>query len=207
MKPQLTASAVEITPTSRMRSMKMRLRSTRPCTRPVKVSISSRISSRRFSQPVGQVVRQAADAAVAVGDAGAGQVGEVLVDVVADRDQVQERGHRAEFHQRGGDAGQVVGDARVLGQQRAQVPAARRNLDAHQLLDRLAVGEVVDQRRAVVEPVDVGDQVVPGVRLALLLEARGAGSRSARRCAPPARPRARPRSGSCRAWPGATGRC
>jgi hypothetical protein len=39
------------------------------------------------------------------------------------------------------------------------------------VLDRVAVGEVVDQRRAVVEAVDVRDQVVPGVVLALLLEA------------------------------------
>ena len=119
----------------------------------------------------GQVVREAADAAVAVGDAGARQVGEVLVDVVADRDQVQERRHRAEFHQCGGDTGQVVGDPRILGEQRAQVTRPRRDVDPHQLLDGLAVREVVDQRRAVIQPVDVGNQVVPGVRLALLLEA------------------------------------
>jgi hypothetical protein len=40
-----------------------------------------------------------------------------------------------------------------------------------QLLDGLAVGKVVDQRRAVVQPVHVRNQVVPGVRFALLLEA------------------------------------
>jgi hypothetical protein len=95
----------------------------------------------------------------------------VLVDVVAQHHQVQERGHRAQFHQRRGHTGQVVGDARVLGEQRAQVLRPRRDLDAHQRLDGVAVGEVVDQRRAVVQPVDIRDQVVPGVRLALLLEA------------------------------------
>ena len=45
---------VEITPTSRMRSMKMRLRSTRPWTRAMKTSYLSRISPRRASQPSGR---------------------------------------------------------------------------------------------------------------------------------------------------------
>ncbi len=120
---------------------------------------------------VRQVARESADPSVRVRDACAGQVGDVLVHVVADHDQVQERGHRAQLHQPRGDAGQMVDDPRVLGQQRAQVAAARRDPDVHQRLDRLAVREVVDQRRHVVEPVDVGNQVVPGVRLALLLEA------------------------------------
>ena len=131
----------------------------------------SRISSRRCEPAVGQVARQAADAAVGVGDARAGERGEVLVDVVADHHEVEERRHRAQLHQRGRDAGEVIGDARVFGQQRAQVAAARRDLDAHQLLDRLAVGEVVDEPRAVVEAVDVRNEVVPGVGFALLLEA------------------------------------
>ena len=120
---------------------------------------------------IGQVAREPADAAVAVRHPRAGEGGQVLVHVVADHHQVQERGHRAQLHERCGDAGEVVGDARVLGEQRAQVAAARRDLDAHQRLDRLAVGEVVDQRGAVVQAVDVRNEVVPGVRLALLLEA------------------------------------
>jgi hypothetical protein len=117
-----------------------------------------------------QVIGQPADTAIGIGHARAGCVGQVLVDVVANGDQVQECGHRAEFHQRGRHAGQVVGQARILGHQRADIAAARRDLDSHQGLDGLAVGEVVDQRGAVIEPVDVGNQVMPGVRFALLLE-------------------------------------
>ena len=120
---------------------------------------------------VGQVARQTADAAVGVGDACARQCRDVLVDVIADRDEVQERRHRAQFHERGSDAGEVISDAGIFRQQRAQVAAARRDLDLHEFLDRFAVGEVVDQRGAVIQPIDVRDQVVPGVRLALLLEA------------------------------------
>ena len=148
VKPQLIASAVEITPTLRVRSMKMRLRSMSPWMRPMNIFVLVEDLVEAREPAVGQVAREPADAAVRVGDARAGQVGEVLVDVVADHHQVEERRHRAQLHQRGGDAGQVVGDARILGEQRAQVAAARRDLDAHQRLDRLAVGEVVDQRRS-----------------------------------------------------------
>jgi hypothetical protein len=92
-----------------------------------------------------QVAREPADAAVRVGDARARQIREMLVDVIADHHQVEERRHGAQLHQRGGDAGQVVGDARILGEQRAEVAAARGDLDAHQRLDGLAIREVVDE--------------------------------------------------------------
>ena len=181
VKPQLMASAAEMTPTLRVRSMKMRLRSMRPWTRPVKSSYWSRITPRRCEPAFRQIARQAADAAVRVGDARAGQVGQMLVDVVADHHQIEEGRHRAQFHQRCGHAREVIGDARVLGEQRAQVAAARRDLDAHQRLDGLAIGEVVDEPRAVVEAIDVRNQVAPTCGLRTPSRSRDAGSRSARR--------------------------
>jgi hypothetical protein len=118
-----------------------------------------------FEPAVGQVARQAADAHVRIGQPRAGEVVQVLEDVVAHRHQVQEGGHAAHFHHRSGHAGHVVGDAVVLGQQRAQHDAARRELDAQQLLHGIGIGEVVVQRRAVVEPVRVRNDVVVGVVL------------------------------------------
>ena len=118
----------------------------------------------------GEVARQAADADVRVREPRAGQVVQVLEDVVAHRHQVEERGHRAHLHDRCGDAGHVVGDAVVLAQQRAQHDAAARDLDAEQLLDGLRVREAVVERGAVVQAVDVRNHLVIGVVLRLLLE-------------------------------------
>ena len=139
--------------------------------RPMKSSYWTRISSSRVEPSVRQVARETADAAVGVGDPRSGQRREVLVDIVADHHEVEERRHRAQLHQRCRDAREVIGDARILGEERAQIAAARRDLDRHQRLDRLAVGEVVDEARAVIESVHVRDQVGPRVGFALLLEA------------------------------------
>ena len=158
-------------PTSRIRSMKIRLRSTSACTRCDELLVLDQDLGEPREPAVGQVAGEPADAPVRVRHPRAGQRGQVLVHEVADHHEVEERRHRAQLHQPGGHARQVIDEARILGQQRAQVAAARRDLDPHQLLDRFAIGEVVDQRRDVVEAVDVGDEVVPGVRLALLLEA------------------------------------
>ena len=64
----------------------------------------------------------------------------------------------------------------------ADVLAARRQLDAQQLLDRVVPGDLVGDRRDVVHAVDDRDVLVVVEVLAELLEAASAGSR-------------------CRAWP------
>ncbi len=192
VQPQLTASAVQITPTLRIRSMKMRLRSMRPWTRPTNSSYLDEDLLEPNEPALGQVAGEAADAAVGVGHARAGQGGEVLVDVVAQSSRGRgTRSSRPAPSAPAAMAGEVVGDARVFRQQRAQVAAARRDLDAHQLLDRLAVGEVVDQRRDVVQPVDVRESGCARCAPRTPSRSRGAGSRSGRRCAAPSRRRAR----------------
>ena len=80
-------------------------------------------------------------------------------------------------------------------------------VDAEQLLDRQRVADVVEHRRDVVQAVGVGEDLRPGRVLRLLLEAAvqvadlDVGAGDASRPRPPA-PCAR-----CRAWPGATGPC
>ena len=82
-----------------------------------------------------------------------------------------------EVERRGAAAEQVVADPGQLGDDRADVLAARRQLDAQQLLDRVVPGDLVGDRRDVVHPVDDGDVLVVVEVLAELLEAASAGSR------------------------------
>src|SRR5206468_1939130 len=76
---------------------------------------------------VRQVSREASYPAVCVGDARPGQAREMLVDVIADHHQIEKCRHRPELHQRSRDTRQVIRDARILGEERAEVAAPRRD--------------------------------------------------------------------------------
>ena len=79
--------------------------------------------------------------------------------------------HRRHLQRGRADAQQVIGNARELAADHPQELAARRRLDAEQLLHRHAVADVAQDRRAVVQPVGVRDGLVVEAALALLLEA------------------------------------
>ena len=154
-----------------VRSMKMRLR------------LSSRTTSAwAFGKLLDEVAdlvdpvvvhvgHQAADAGVARMEALAGGRLEDVVDLLALVEGVEEGGEAAEVEGRGADAEQVIADARQLGEDGAEVLAARRQLDAQQLLDRVMPGDLVGDRRDVVHPIDDGDVLVVVEVFAELLEA------------------------------------
>ena len=77
----------------------------------------------------------------------------------------------AEVEGRRADAEQVIVNAHQLGEDGADVLAARRQLDAQQLLDGVVPGDLVGDRRDVVHPIDDGDVLVEVEVFAELLEA------------------------------------
>ncbi len=109
-----------------------------------------------------QVADLAADAGVAGGEARAGQRLDQVVDFFALGEDVEEDGHRAGVHGQRAHAEQVRRDAGQLAADDADDLAARRDGPAHELFDRERVGDVVGQRREVIEPVRVGDELVVG---------------------------------------------
>ena len=84
---------------------------------------------------------------------------------------VEEERERPDVEPHRPGAEQVIADAGQLGDDRADVLAARRDLDAQQLLDRAVPGHVVGHRRDVVHPVGDRDILVVVEVLADLLEA------------------------------------
>jgi len=68
--------------------------------------------------------------------------------------RIQERRERAQVQSGRADVQQMVVQPHQLRQNRPQVPAAGRQLDAQQFLDRVMPGNLVGQRRDVVHPVD-----------------------------------------------------
>jgi hypothetical protein len=65
----------------------------------------------------------------------------------------------------------VIHDARELGEDGARPHRPGWGFDPQHLLDGAAIGDVVDKRGAVVEPVGIGDHLLVGVGLGHLLEA------------------------------------
>ena len=120
---------------------------------------------------VRHVDRETADADVGHRQPRAAAGLEQVVDLLAGLVEVPEVRERADVHEVRADADAVVHDPGELGEDRAHELAAVRDLDAEHLLDGPAVADAVDHRRAVVEPVGVGDDLVPVVRLGHLLEA------------------------------------
>ena len=153
------------------RSTKIRL----PVTTSSKSRSSARIfaiPSRHFSGKAGdQVVLHAADSDVVRGDARAAQHLLEVPGQLARLDAVEEGRHRRQLEAGRPAARQVVAHPRELAAQRAQPLAALGQLEPEQLLDREHVAEVGEDRGVVVQPIGVGDRLIPGAALALLLEA------------------------------------
>ena len=86
---------------------------------------------------------------------------------------MQEDGQRTDIHREGAEPEQMRRDAGQLAADHADVLAARRELlvDAHQLLDGEGVGDVVGERREVIQPVRVRDELGIGHVLGDLLVA------------------------------------
>jgi hypothetical protein len=92
------------------------------------------------------------------------------VDRVALAEAVHEHRHRAKLQAAGPHPHEVRREARELRHDHAQDLSARRHLDAHQLLHRQRVGQVVDGRGEVVVPVSDHHALLPAQRLHLLLD-------------------------------------
>ena len=122
--------------------------------------------------PVVEVVEHAADAGVAGVEPIARHLLVDVVDQLAQVEREEERRERPEVERRGAGAEQVVADPRQLADDHADVLAARRQLDAQQLLDRVVPGHLVHRRADVVLAVDDRDVLVEVQVLAELLEAR-----------------------------------
>ena len=83
-----------------------------------------------------------------------------IVDLFPLGEGVEENSHRADVHRANPHPEHVRGDAGKLAAEHAQRLAARRKFPAHQFLHRAGIGDVVRQRRKVVEPVRVGYELV-----------------------------------------------
>ena len=118
------------------------------------------------------VVHQPADAGVAVREPRAAHRLEDVVERLAGIEGVNEVGERAGVEARRPVAQEMVGNPRQLGDKHANVLAARRHFDAHQLFDRLVPGHVVGHRRNVVHAVGDRHVLIVIQLLAELFEAR-----------------------------------
>ena len=91
--------------------------------------------------------------------------------VLADFEQPQVRRHRADVHDVAAEVEHVVADAGQLGEQHPQILRAHRHFDVEQLLDGEHVGVLHRQRRAIVQPVEIGQRLEIGLVLDQLLGA------------------------------------
>jgi len=112
-------------------------------------------------EALGQVGLHAAHAAVGDRQPRARDVLDQLPQELTRLDHVEEDGERAELHGRGADAREVIAHPRDLGHDGADVLAPLGDVDVQQLLDRVGIGEVVDEWRDVVQAVRVRNGVVP----------------------------------------------
>jgi hypothetical protein len=117
-----------------------------------------------------EVLRRAADTGVAVGESGSAERLEDVVDHLALIERVEEEGEGTGVEPDRPVAQEVVTDARELGDDRTDVAAPRRELDAEEGLDGVVPGDVVRHRRDVVHPVGHGDVLVERQMFADLLE-------------------------------------
>ena len=83
-----------------------------------------------------------------------------VVDLLPQVECVQKRGERPEVQRGGAGAKQVIADPRQLGDDDANVLAARRQLDVEQLLDGVVPSHLVHGRADVVLAVDNRDVLV-----------------------------------------------
>ena len=83
--------------------------------------------------------------------------------VLADLEQPQVRGHRADVHDVAAEVEHVVRDARQFRHQHADILRAQRHLEPHQFLDREHVAMLHAHRRAIIEPVEVRQRLGVGL--------------------------------------------
>ena len=93
-----------------------------------------------------------------------------VVNLLALLEAIQKRRERTQVERRRADVEQMIVQPHQLGQNRPQILAPRRQLDAQQLLDRMMPGDLVRQRRDVVHPVDDRHVLIEVEMLAQLLE-------------------------------------
>ena len=117
------------------------------------------------------VERQAADAHRVVGEARAAELLEQIENQLALAERVEEHRHRADVHRVRAEPQAVARNPLQLAERHADVARAPRHLELHQLLDRLAVADVVGRRRDVVHAVGQQDDLRPVAVLAELLDA------------------------------------
>ena len=106
------------------------------------------------------VAELAADAGVGGGETGAGELFAEVVNFFALGHGVEENGHRADVHGADADAEHVGGKPGQFAAQHAQGLAARRQRPAHEFFHGTGVGDVVGQRREVIQAVRVGHELV-----------------------------------------------
>ena len=171
LSPIATASGPLITPMPLVRSSQMRLW----------VSSSSVLDDLRVHDlaeledllvPAGRnLQRQPANPHRVVGEPRAAVLLEQVEDQLALAERIEEHRHRADVHRVGAQPEAVAGNPLELAENRPHVARAARHLDRHQLLDRLAVADVVGRGRHVVHPVGQQDDLRPVAVLAQFLDA------------------------------------
>ena len=119
----------------------------------------------------GDVERQPTDAHRVVGETRAAVLLEQIENQLALAERVQEHRHRADVHRVRAEPQAVARDPLQLAQRHPDVPRAPRHLELHQLLDRLAVADVVGRCRDVIHAIGQQDDLRPVAVLAELLDA------------------------------------
>ena len=117
------------------------------------------------------IERQTADPHGVVGEPRAAHLLEQIENQLALAERVEEHRHRADVHCVRADPQAVARDSLQLAQNRPHVPRAPRHFDRHQLLDGLAVADIVRGRCHVVHPIGEQDDLRPVAILAQLLDA------------------------------------
>src|SRR5262249_14617582 len=118
-----------------------------------------------------EVLQDAAEAAIGDGQPRPGERLHEIVEELARLDEVEAGRGRPDLLHRHAEAGEVIGDARDLAADHADVLRALGRGDAGELLEREREADVGQDRRRVAQSVGVGHALIPGALLAHLLEA------------------------------------
>ena len=124
-----------------------------------------------FGEIVRQIMLDAADADVGHGQPRAGQVFNDARNQLARFDHVKTDGDRAQLGSRHAATGQMIEHPRQLADDHANILATRRRFGADEFFHGQGVADIVDQRRGVIQPVGIGNDLGPGRLLAALVEA------------------------------------
>ena len=111
-------------------------------------------------ETVGQIARHAADARVARRKTRTREHFDEIVDLFALGERVKKDGHRTAIHRETANTEQVRADAGEFAAEDADRLPSRRKGPAHEFFDGHRVGDVVCERREVIQPIRVGDELV-----------------------------------------------